>query len=107
MTQSRTSILSPDNVDNLVEQRLAALSRKSKAELRSLPKLDREIVKIDGKDAQLFTFHEVSSTGRERVIVQAIRPRWGGITARVAARGFEITEGEARMLTTEELYDFT
>jgi hypothetical protein len=46
--------------------------------------------------------------GKHRLIIQAIRERWGGITAKVIASGYELSDiGSARKLRAEELYDYT
>jgi hypothetical protein len=97
-----------ESVETLVEQRLATLPSKSTADLLALPKLVKELVKINRRDVQVFALHEISNVGRDRFILQAIQPRWGGITEKVVARGFEISHDRSfRMLAPEELYDFT
>jgi hypothetical protein len=92
---------------NLVEQRLGDLRNKSIADLLVLPECTEDAVKIDGKDVKLSTFHEIVD-GKHRVVLQAIRERWGGMMAKVIARGFEIEgDKQLRALTAEELYNFT
>ncbi len=97
-----------ESIEILVEQRLACLRSKSVAELTMFPTCEKETVQINGKDVTIFTMHEMSKTGVDRFIVQAIRPRWGGITEKVVAQGFEMLDGQTvRMLTREDLYDYT
>jgi hypothetical protein len=94
-------------MEELVERRIADLRNEHPAELLALPECKEELVKVDGKDVQLFTIHEVVKD-KHRFVLQATRPRWGGITAKVVARGFEFAgDKEIRVLTPEELYDFT
>ena len=97
-----------DSIETLLEQRLATLRGRPIADLLALPKLEKELVKIGGKEVQLFTFHETSADRRHRFILQAIRRSWGGITAKVLAQGFGVSNDQSlRMLEPEELYDFT
>lgn len=92
----------------LLDERLASLLGLSPADLISLPRCATETVFNDGKDIKVTTYHEMIDEGRQRVVVQGIRQRWGGLTATVQAAGFEIApDGVRRMMTQEELYDFT
>jgi hypothetical protein len=96
-----------ETMEELVERRVADLRNERPAALLALPECKEELVKLDGKDVQLFTIHEVVKD-KHRFVLQATRRRWGGITAKVVARGFEFTgDKEVRVLTPEELYDFT
>jgi len=94
-------------IESLVEQRLGDLRSKSVTDLLALPEYEEDVVKVNGKDVQLFTIHQIME-GRHRFVMQAIRQRWGGITTKVVAQGFEIAgDKQIRALTPEELYDFT
>lgn len=96
------------NVEALVEQRPVGLRSKSIDDLLMLPNHETEAVEIDGKDVKITTTHEISDAGRHRFVLQATRERWGRITAKVVAQGFEISNDQSfRTLTPEELYDFT
>lgn len=66
------------NVEALVEQRLVGLRGKSIEDLLMLPKHETEVVKMDGKDVEVSTMHEISNAGRHRFVLQATRQRWGG-----------------------------
>ena len=95
-------------LESLVEERLATLRSKSVAELLRFPKVAEETIRLNGKEVQVFTIHETSDAGLHRVVLQAIRRRWWGITAKVVAHGFEIAVDQSfRPLTREELYSFT
>lgn len=94
-------------MEDLVEQRLADLRSKGLSDLLALPECREELVKLGGKDVQLFTIHDTVKD-KHRFVMQATRRRWGGVTEKVVARGFEIgSDEEIRILTPEELYDFT
>ena len=96
------------NIESLIEQRLSGLRSKSVADLLTLPECKEDGVKVDGKDVKLFTIHQILEDGKHRVVLQAIRERWGGMTAKVVAQGFEIgSDKQLRTFTPEELYDFT
>ena len=94
-------------LESLVEQRFGDLRSKSVVDLLALPECKEEVITVDGKDVTLCTIHKMKD-GKHRFVLQAIRERWGGITAKVVARGFEIESGkQLRTLTPEELYDYT
>jgi hypothetical protein len=94
-------------MEALMERRITDLRNTSIADLRTLPECREELVELDGTKVQLFTIHEVVND-KHRVVVQAARRRWGGIAAKVMARGFEIENDQTmRTLSPEELYDFT
>lgn len=95
-------------IESLVEQYLGNLRSKSVADLLALPECEKNVVKINGKDVQIFTIHDTLNDGRHHFVLQATRQRWGGIMAKVVARGFEVSSDQRiRTLTPEELYDFT
>jgi hypothetical protein len=94
-------------MEELVEQRVADLRNERFTDLLALPECKEELVKLGGKDVQLFTLHDVVKD-KHRFVLQATRQSWGGIAAKVVARGFEVADDkEIRVLTPEELYDFT
>ena len=94
-------------LESLLDQRFGDLRSKSVADLLALPECKEDVIKVDGNDVKLFTIHEMKD-GKHRFVLQATRQRWGGITAKVVARGFEIeSDKQLRTLTPEELYDFT
>lgn len=100
--------MSPSTIEVLVGQYVVGLRSKPIADLLLLPKLVEETVKVQGKDVRLCTFHETQETGNHWVIVQGVQERWGGITSKVVAQGFEISSDHLlRTLSHEELYDFT
>ena len=95
-------------IEVLVEQHLSGLRSKPIADLLLLPKLAEKTVKVQGKEVRLCTLHETVETGNHRFVVQGAQERWGGITAKVVAQGFEIASDQSlRTLSQEELYDFT
>jgi hypothetical protein len=100
--------MNQSTIEALVEQHLAGLRRKPIADLVLLPKLAEEIVEVHEKKVRLCTFHETVEAKRHRFIVQGVQERWGGITAKIVAQGFEIASDQSlRALSQEELYDFT
>jgi hypothetical protein len=95
-------------VEDLVHKKLEELRVLGWEQICALPASKVEQVHIDGKDITVCVWHDVLPTGAHRVVVQAIKERWGGITAKVIARGFELSSNRSlRTLTPEELYDFT
>ena len=65
-------------------------------------------VALDGKKIKLTTYHETLEGDKHRLIVQAIRPRWGGLINAAIAKGYELSDtGSPRKLRVEELYDYT
>jgi len=94
------------SLESAVVQRLDDLRRRPLTDLLALPALIEEALEVDGRIGKLFIYHEIVE-GKHRVVLQATRERWGGLFARVVARGFEIEGENLRTLTTEELYDFT
>ena len=95
-------------MQDLVEERLAALRTRPVAQLQLLSDCSEEDVVLNGKSIKLTTYHAISNEGSQRVVIQAIRQRWGGLTAKVVVSGFETAnDGTVRALTDEELYDYT
>lgn len=95
-------------MEELIEQRLNALLSEPFDNLRLLPKSREEDLVLEGKKIKVTTFHEGLEAGKHRVVIQAIRERLGGITAKVVASGYEISGlGDRRKLTAEELYEYT
>lgn len=100
--------MDPSSIECIVERRVAGLRSKPVADLLMLPKLAEETVEIEGKEVRLCIFHEMAKTGNHLFVVQGIRQRWGGVTAKIVVQGFEIANDESmRTLSQEELYDFT
>jgi hypothetical protein len=96
------------NMEELIEQRLNAILAEPLDKLRSLPECVEEELILDGKKIKVTTYHETLEGGKHRLIIQAIRQRWGGITAKVIATGYELSDaGNPRKLRAEELYDYT
>ena len=95
-------------IEVLVEQHLVELRSKPITDLLVLPKLTEETAKVQEREVRLSTYHETVETGSHRFIVQGTQERWGGITAKVVAQGFEIASDRSlRTLSQEELYEFT
>lgn len=95
------------NMEELIEQRLNAMLTEPLDRVRSLPECVEEEVTFEGKKIKVTTYHESLEGGKHRVIVQAIRERWGGITAKVIASGYELSDkGRPRKLSAEELYEY-
>lgn len=95
-------------IETLVNDRLAEVRDKSAAELRLLPTSSTEVVQLDSKDIKLTVYHNSMENDTHRVVVQGVCERWGGMTAKVVAKGFEFaSDGTKRTLEPEELYDFT
>jgi hypothetical protein len=95
-------------MEALVHRELEELRALSLEQICALPASKAEQVQIDGKDVTVGIWHDVLPAGAHRVVVQAIKERWGGITAKVIAQGFELSSDTSlRTLTPEELYDFT
>jgi hypothetical protein len=94
-------------VEALVAERLNGLRAKSVADLVRLADCSEEAIGIDASEIKLSTFHQIVD-GKHRVVVQGAAERWGGITAKVVAKGFEITTAQSsRDLRPDELYDFS
>jgi hypothetical protein len=101
-------VMSEHFMENLVDGRVAELRNRSAAELKLLQSSSTEIVQLDGADIRVTVYRDSFDNGRHRVVVQGVRERWGGITAKVIAKGFEVaSDGAKRVLGPEELYDFT
>jgi hypothetical protein len=95
-------------MDELVDQRLNALISMPLEQLRLLPSFAREEVVLGKKKVVIATHHETLGDNVHRLIVQASRERWGGITALVSASGYELSSaGNLRKLRDDELYDYT
>jgi hypothetical protein len=95
-------------LEAIIEERIESLRGRAFTDLVSLPECTTEIVNVDDKDVKVTTFHEILEDGKHRIVVQGIRERWAGITAKVLAMGFEfVKDGVRRTLTPEDLYDFT
>ena len=95
-------------MEELIEARLNAALAKSIDEIRRLPVCAEEEVALDGKKIKLTTYHETLEGDKHRLIVQAIRPRWGGLINAAIAEGYELSDtGSPRKLRVEELYDYT
>jgi hypothetical protein len=91
----------------LVDQRLDALRQQTVEELSDLPACTEEFIDIDGSKVQLFTIHD-KKDDEHLYVVQATRSRWAGITAKVIAQGIKVSaDRSVRLLSDEELYDFT
>ncbi len=95
-------------MEELVDARLNAVLAKSIEEIRTLPDCAEEEVLQDKKKIKLTTYHETLEGDKHRLIVQAIRPRWGGLINAAIARGYELSHtGNRRKLAAEELYSYT
>jgi hypothetical protein len=96
------------NMEEFVEKRLDTMLTEPLDRLRSLPACVEEEAVVDGEKVKVTTYHKALEGGKHRLIIQAIRERWGGITAKVIASGYELSDIESpRKLGAEELYDFT
>ena len=94
-------------MEELVDRRLDALRQHAVEELWNLPACTEETIDMDGGKVQLFTIHDKKNE-EHLVVVQATRTRWGGIMAKVVAHGIKVAADRSiRILTDEELYDFT
>jgi hypothetical protein len=95
-------------MEELVDERLQAILAQPFETLATVPECVEEQLSVNGKPVKLTTYHQVLEMGAHRLIVQAIRERWGGVTAKVVARGYEVSAGRGhRKLSEEELYDYT
>jgi hypothetical protein len=95
-------------MEELIEQRLNAMLAEPLDRLRSLPGCVEEEVVLDEKKTKVTTYHETLEGGKHRLIIQAIRERWGGIAAKVIAGGYEFSDAASpRKLRADELYDYT
>jgi hypothetical protein len=96
------------SLDALVQERVTVIAGRTFDEICRMPECREENVDVGGRSAHVTTFHEVTSNGMHRVIVQGILERWAGITAKVLAEGIEIAvDGRRRPLRADELYDYT
>jgi hypothetical protein len=93
--------------EQLVKERLAALSAKSFDELAALPSGHSEDVVIGGKKLTLSVWHDVLKSGEHQIVVQLYRYfilGWGWMQA----DGFAVnSRNERRVLKDEELWPFT
>jgi hypothetical protein len=95
-------------VQELIEARLNAALAKSMEEIRMLPNCIEEEVALEGKKVKVTTYHETLEGDKHHLIVQAIRPRWGGLINAAIAKGYELSgTANPRQLSVEELYDYT
>lgn len=92
-------------LERIVEARESSLRLLTEEQVRALPDSTTEKITVDDKGGMLTVYHHLIS-GRHCVVVQGVIERWGGITAKVIARGFESGDTR-RSLTEEELYDYT
>jgi hypothetical protein len=92
-------------LERIVEARESLLRLLTEEQIRTLPGSSTERIAVDNKGGVLTVYHHLIA-GRHCVVVQGVLERWGGITAKVVARGFE-AGGTYRALTEEELYDYT
>lgn len=85
--------------------------------VRKLRQLDIEAVKLLPPESQehlsslgnvtVTEYHEAMETGEHRVVVQAIRPRWLGISTAIEVDGFVIAgDGTKRPLVDREKWPF-
>jgi len=99
-----------DALDQLVTERLAALSVKSFDELAALPSMSQEDVVRDGKKYILSVWHDALGSGEHQIVVQAYKPpSWFSLGfGRMRAEGFCINNrNERRALSEEDLWPFT
>lgn len=95
-------------MEEFIELRLEAILVLPPDTLHSIPKCVEEEVVFDGKKTKVTTYHETLEDGKHRVIIQTIQARWGGMTAKVIASGYELSDtGIPRKLRADELYDYT
>ena len=95
-------------MEELVDARLRLLLAKAIEGIRILPECVQEEIMLDGTPCKLTTYHETLEGDEHRLIVQAIRPRWGGLINAAIAKGHIVSAaGVRRELTVEELYDYT
>jgi hypothetical protein len=85
--------------------------------VKKLQQLDVEAVKMLPPQSQgrlpslsgitVTEYHEVTEAGEHRVVVQAIRPRWFGISTSIEVDGFVIGgDGTKRPLADREKWPF-
>jgi len=94
-------------METLIDSRVDSLKDQQHIDLRVLPNCVTETLLVDGKDTKLTTYHNILESGIHRFVIQGIQQRWGGITAKVIAKGFDLDiHGTYRTLPPEELYDY-
>ena len=93
--------------EQMVSERLAALSAKSFDELAALPSVSSEDVVLDSKKFILSVWHDALESGEHQIVVQAYKPWFLGI-GKMRAAGFRInSRNERQALSEEELWPFT
>jgi hypothetical protein len=90
-----------------VQNRIDELSRKSFAELSTLPEEARERIVDNGKSSTLTIWHDPLGSGEHRIVVQMYRPGFLGI-GRMFAEGFVVgSDGGRRPLSIGEWAPFS
>ena len=85
--------------------------------VRQLRQLDTEAVKLLPPESQehlsslgnvtVTAYHDATEAGEHRVVVQAVRPRWLGISTAIEVDGFVIVaDGTKRPLADREKWPF-
>jgi hypothetical protein len=94
-------------MEELVQQRLAAMLAQPADKLRLLPACFEEVVILEGRKTKVTTYCQTRGN-RRWLIIQAAQERLGGIAAKVIASGYELSDsGNPRKLAADELYDYT
>lgn len=92
-------------MEDAIAKRISELRELTQEELWQLPQTTE--LTLANERIKLTTYHDILEGGVHRFVVQGIRERWLGIMAMVRASGFEVKDdGNQRLLSPEDLYDF-
>lgn len=91
----------------VVADRLKKLQQLDLTAVKSLPAQTKEILSSLG-NVTLAQYHDVTTRGEHRVVVQAVRPRWFGLFTAIEVDGFVVVpDGTRRPLAEQERWPFT
>jgi hypothetical protein len=89
-----------------VAERVAKLRQLDMAAIKLLPPVSQERPSSLG-NVTIATHHDVTETGEHQVVVQAVKPRWFGISTAIEVDGFVIVgDGTKRPLAEPEKWPF-
>lgn len=90
----------------IIAERIDKLQKLDIATLQSLPPHSQETLLSEVKIA-ISQYHEISDAGEHKVIVQAIRPKWLGLSTAIEVDGFVCSsDGTRRPLSEKEKWAY-
>lgn len=102
-----TSVPLRSDLNRLVAERIELLKHMPATQLRLLGEHMRETVVIRGQIGSLSVYCDRIGKGARRIVVQALRDRWFGLSTAIVVKGFVLNEADERVdLTEGDLFEF-